>query len=308
VAATWAEQSYWATDSPFAVSDNTTALATVRLDQTQPPDDLTDHGFGWEVLGEFEVTSNALIVSLSNDANDAVVADAIRIERVNNPPDAIDDAIELNEGATSTVLVGGATSLLANDTDPDLPDDTLTVTTTPVVDVAHGTLVLNANGTFEYLHDGSETVSDSFVYQVKDSEGLSDIATVTIEIAPVNDAPVLTVPGAQTVDEDAQLTITGVNVADDDAGESPVAVSLSAAHGAITLAQTAHLVFTLGDGTDDVAMQFSGKLTDVNSALASIRYLGEPNFHGSDAIDILVDDQGHTGLGGDKTETESIES
>ena len=45
-----------------------------------------------------------------------------------------------------------------------------------------------------------------------------DIDTVAITVNPVNDAPVNTVPGAQSVNEDTTLPIAGVSVADVDGG------------------------------------------------------------------------------------------
>src|SRR5262249_23564845 len=47
---------------------------------------------------------------------------------------------------------------------------------------------------------------------------LSDTRTVAITVNPVNDPPVVTVPGAQAVDEDTNLFVTGISVADVDAG------------------------------------------------------------------------------------------
>ena len=85
------------------------------------------------------------------------------------------------EGGTATTLVGGATSVLANDTDTDLPNDTLTVTVD--TDVVNGTLTLNADGTFSYTHDGSLNLADSFTYVVSDSDGgTTDTGTVTITV------------------------------------------------------------------------------------------------------------------------------
>ena len=49
-----------------------------------------------------------------------------------NAPVGNDDAIVVDEGGTATALVGGASSVLANDIDTDLPNDTLTVDATPV--------------------------------------------------------------------------------------------------------------------------------------------------------------------------------
>ena len=49
-------------------------------------------------------------------------------------------------------------------------------------DVSNGTLSLNADGSFTYVHDGSETSSDAFTYQTDDGTDLSNVATVTIAI------------------------------------------------------------------------------------------------------------------------------
>ena len=60
-----------------------------------------------------------------------------------------------------------------------------------VSNVSHGTLTLNTNdGSFVYVHDGSETTNDSFTYQANDGLTNSGIATVTITVTAVNDAPV----------------------------------------------------------------------------------------------------------------------
>lgn len=102
----------------------------------------------------------------------------------NHPPLAAGESATVAAGGTVTVLNGGATSLLANDGDPD--GDALVVTTTPVSGPLHGTLVLNADGTFAYTHDGSDASSDSFVYEACDQgfPVLCDTATVTISIEP----------------------------------------------------------------------------------------------------------------------------
>jgi len=126
----------------------------------------------------------------------------------NRPPVAGDDSATVAEGGTVSTLDSGETSLLANDSDPD--GDNLAVTTTPVVFPAHGAVVLNADGTFVYTHDGSETLSDSFVYEVcddgTDPGPLCDTATVAITVLPVNDPPVAN-PDSATVDEGGTVTL-----------------------------------------------------------------------------------------------------
>ena len=114
---------------------------------------------------------------------------SITITPVNdNTPVADAESFTVAEGGTATEAdLDAGSSLLSGDTDLDLPNDTLTVDTTPVVGPSHGLLTLNADGTFSYTHDGSENFSDSFTYRVYDALGHSDTATVSITITPVND-------------------------------------------------------------------------------------------------------------------------
>ncbi len=61
----------------------TTVLATVRINQQQQPGSLVDQGFAFGDLGgPYNVTSGTLTITLSDDANQYVDADAIRIERI----------------------------------------------------------------------------------------------------------------------------------------------------------------------------------------------------------------------------------
>ena len=65
--------------------------------------------------------------------------------------------------------------------------------------------MLNADGTFDYQHDGSETLSDSFTYQVMDASGaVSGVATVSISVNPINDPPIAQ-DDSYTLDEGATL-------------------------------------------------------------------------------------------------------
>ena len=51
---------------------------------------------------------------------------------------------------------------------------------------------------------------------VFDGDALSDVQTTVLSITALNDAPVNTVPGPQSVNEEATLAIAGVSVADVD--------------------------------------------------------------------------------------------
>ena len=67
------------------------------------------------------------------------------------------------------------------DSDVDV-NDVLTVNTTPVDNVDHGTLLLNSDGSFTYTPDGLFAGTDSFTYQVSDGHGGTDTAVVTIDV------------------------------------------------------------------------------------------------------------------------------
>lgn len=110
----------------------------------------------------------------------------ITVNPVNDPPQATDDTISVAEGETVTLAAPG---LLEGDVDPD--SATLRVSATPVSAPAHGTVTLSPDGAVRYSHDGSETETDSFVYEVCDdaTPAACDTAVVTVLITPVNDAP-----------------------------------------------------------------------------------------------------------------------
>ena len=63
----------------------------------------------------------------------------------------------------------------------------------------NGILTFNADS-FTYVHDGTETTTDSFTYQVNDGACDSNVTTVTITINPINDCPVV-LDDTYTVDE-----------------------------------------------------------------------------------------------------------
>ncbi|MCC7372437.1 MAG: hypothetical protein IT306_28750 [Chloroflexi bacterium] len=134
----------------------------------------------------------------------------------------------------------------------------------------------------------------------------TDSDVLQIAVGEINDAPVVTVPGAQSVNEDTSLSIMGIGVADVDIGSSPMRVTVSAASGAISLGSTSGLSFSTGDGTSDATMTFTGTLSNVNAALAAIQYRGNQDFNGADTITVTANDQGATGQGGPLQDSKTI--
>jgi len=137
---------------------------------------------------------------------------------VNHPPVADDDAYTVDEDNILTVLPG----VLANDADPDGDPMTAAV----VDDVSNGTLTFNPNGSFTYTPNADFFGTDRFTYRANDGTDDSNVATVEIDVAPVNDAPVAHTD-AFTVEEDGVLTAAdGVLANDSDVEGDPLAVEL----------------------------------------------------------------------------------
>src|SRR5206468_1795695 len=84
---------------------------------------------------------------------------------VNDAPDDNNDSATVAEGGTVTVLDSTAASVLANDTAAEANSLPATKRSHP----PHGSVTLNADGTFSYSHDGSETTTDSFTYKTCDN-------------------------------------------------------------------------------------------------------------------------------------------
>ena len=114
----------------------------------------------------------------TEDGNTATVN--ITINPVNDAPVAAGDSYPVDEGGT---LNQQAPGVLLNDTDAE--NDPLTAIL--VTGVSRGSLTLNNDGSFIYVHDGTETMSDSFTYKVNDGTTDSNIATVTITVNPIED-------------------------------------------------------------------------------------------------------------------------
>ena len=110
----------------------------------------------------------------------------------------------------------------------------------------------------------------------------------------MNDAPINTVPGAQTVAEDTTLPIAGVSVADVDS--SALTTTLQCRRAA-SLNVTAGAAGVTGNGTASVTI--AGTAAQINAALAGLAYTGNLNFNGADTLTVATSD-------GAATDTDTI--
>ena len=142
-----------------------------------------------------------------------------------------------------------------------------------------------ADGTLTYTPDANYNGPDSFTYTVT-SGGVTETATVTVNVTPVNDVPVNTVPGAQSTPEDTGLTISGLSVGDVDSPNLTTTLSLPPGSGLLTVTSGSGATIT-GDGTGTVTI--AGTQAQINAALAAIIYTPTADFNtGAGSIDLTV--------------------
>jgi predicted outer membrane repeat protein len=155
------------------------------------------------------------------------------------------------------------------------------------------------------------TASRTITFTATDGISIPGSATRGIAITAVNDAPVNTVPGPQSTNEDtAKVFSSGnanqISVADVDLGANPIKITLTVSNGTLTLSTIAGLSFTNGDGSGDSTMVFTGSLSAVNTALNGLSFNPTVDFNGAASLQIVSDDQGNTGTGGALTDTDAV--
>ncbi|MCI0743108.1 MAG: Ig-like domain-containing protein [Gemmataceae bacterium] len=102
----------------------------------------------------------------------------ITVNSVNDAPVAANDSYSTTQGVTLSVPSAG---VLANDTDVEASALAAVLVSGP----QHGTLTLNADGSFSYVPGSGFNGTDNFTYRANDGLALSNVATATILVAPV---------------------------------------------------------------------------------------------------------------------------
>ncbi|HIN58642.1 MAG TPA: hypothetical protein EYM88_00875, partial [Gammaproteobacteria bacterium] len=142
-------------------------------------------------------------------------------------------------------------------------------------------------------------------------EQLEDRRLLAANIAPVNSVPA----EVQTTQVNTPIAFTDfrdnrISTSDADSGAHRVQTTLTAAHGVVTLIYpdpTGGLTYSVGDGTNDPTMTFTGKVDDINQALSWIAFQPQADYVGSEAtLTITTNDHGHFGTGGAKSDTDTV--
>lgn len=150
----------------------------------------------------------------------------ITVINVNEPPVGTADTYTTAEDNALNVIA--ANGVLSNDNDIDSDPLTAVLVTGPT----NGTLTLNPNGSFSYTPATNFNGVDSFTYLPNDGTESGAAVTVTINVTPVNDAPV-GVPDSFSTNEDQALTILLASLVANDTDAENNLISVAVAGGAV---------------------------------------------------------------------------
>ncbi len=163
----------------------------------------------------------------------------------------------------SSLGIGSELGLLFNDYDSENATLTPTLVDTSAL---HGTIALGLDGAFTYAPDKDFNGVATATYRVSDGAAESGVATITITVAPVNDAPVAlddtaTVLWRQTLVAPSVL----VNDTDIDGDTLVASIETRPAHGALSMALDGSYIYIAQAGfigTDT----FTYRVTDTKGA------------------------------------------
>jgi uncharacterized repeat protein (TIGR01451 family) len=157
------------------------------------------------------------------NGDSATATVTVTVSAVNDPPVAVGDAASTGEDTQIDIDV------LANDTDPEAPPQTLTITN--VSDPPNGTaVIINGGLAVRYTPDAdycnelpdcpTPGPDDSFSYTVDDGAGGTDTATVSVMVNGIDDQPNAIIDSATTAEDGSAGVLIDV-LANDILGNNP---------------------------------------------------------------------------------------
>ena len=228
----------------------------------------TDGSFTYSPTANFSGTDSFTYKASGGGTDSNVVTATITVTPVNDVAVATADSYSTGE---DTPLVVGAAGVLANDTDPDGA-----LTAVKVSDPAHGAVTLGSDGSFTYTPTANFAGSDSFTYKANDGTADSNVATVTITVNAVNDAPVA-VDDTYTTTQAVPLVVIAPGLLSNDTdveGGTLTATAVGqASNGLVTGNADGSFTYTPGPtftGTDSFTYTANDGTTDSNVATVTI--------------------------------------
>ena len=288
-----------ATDGSYVVAiDSTTQAVSISgLVMTVPGNP----------VGGLSVTVNAT----AQDGSDTESNSATITIGDTDAPEAIDASFSGNEDSAIAVTLAAtdASSSIANFTITSLPTNGTLIYNGQEVLIGQTIPAVGDQAILSFTPDANWNGDTSFEYLATDVAGNADpsSATITIQVNPINDAPVNQLPASYSTNEEVAVKLSGLSVSDVDAASGLITVNLTVSRGTLTGSDGSGVTVT---GSGSSALQLSGSLADINAYLAD--ELSQPLYtpivddSGTVSLTMVSNDQGNTGLGGALSDTDAI--
>jgi VCBS repeat-containing protein len=274
---------YYANTGPVAANDDFDAHKNTGIAGNVLPNDTDADGDSFTVALDTDVSHGTLV--LNSDGSFTYTPDTNHTG-TDSFTYEIDDGYGGTDTATVTITIAStpapvgasdsyttpaglvvetADGVLDNDTD----QSNGTLVAVLVAGPTHGTLELNADGSFAYTPDDDYVGNDSFTYRPSDADGPGAATTVTIS---VTDTPPEAANDTETTDEDDAVSIDVLdNDTDADSDDLTILGASDGIYGTVAIDDNG----TATDPTDDFLV-----------------YTPEADFNGTDWFTYVIDD-GH---------------
>jgi len=234
------------------------------------------------VTMDFDATFNAdgtaSIVAIDGPGNDGIVGNPldngiflgfnVGFDFVlTNQTDEVVSAAILEDNPLNNIVV--------LDNDPDVDGDTLTVTDATA---ANGTVTINADNTLNYLGNTDYNGPEAITYTISDGNDGTDTATVTFDVASVNDRPVANNDTSAT-NEDTTVTIDVLTNDTDVDGDALTVTGATATNGTVTINADSTLAYQGNqdfNGTDTITYTVSdGELNSTATTTVTVNSIND---------------------------------
>ena len=230
-----------------------------------------DGSFTYSPNANFVGTDTFTYTSTDGTLTSAAATVTITVSPVNLAPLTVVDSYTLEED--SSLTVNAADGVLKNDSDPEGAMLAAVLVEAP----DHGTVSLNADGSFTYTPVANFNATDTFTYEASDGVRTSAATTVTLLVQGVEDTPI-GVNDSYSVDQAGVLNVNvanGVLKNDSDADADTLT--------AIRLTNPANGTLTLnGNGS------FSYAPNDTFVGMDSFTYQANDGFFVSNTVTVTV--------------------
>ncbi|MES2205595.1 MAG: tandem-95 repeat protein [Pseudomonadota bacterium] len=188
---------------------------------------------------------------LLDDGKGGTIEQSFSLTVTGQPPIAKDTQLTTNEDTPLQLNLADYVS------DADSASVLASVTSLP----QHGRLVMLSSGVLTYIPDSNWSGTDSFTFKANDGQLNSNVATITIAVTPVNDAPV-TANALFTTSEDTAIKINFAQLVKDvDSSNLKARILSNPKHGKL-----------------------------VSSTDGTISYIPEANWYGTDSFTYISND------------------